>query len=633
MERSSSGPRTLRFGAYNIDVQAGELRKHGIRLKLARQPFQVLQILLEHPQEIVTREELRQRLWPNNQYVDHHVALKKAINLIRGTLGDSAENPRFIETIPRRGYRFMGDVSDEESGDASGGGNAEASRDSRFWARRIASAIIAMFVIAVMLFGAWRAGTSGDFRRWFSSRGSALPIQSVAVLPLENLSGDPSEDYFADGMTEELITELGQISSLRVTSRTSAMRYRGVKKPLPQIARELNVDAVVEGAVVRLGGQVRITAQLIQASSDKHIWAHTYQTDERDVLIAQSEIANAIAQQILSTLAPQEQKRNGKERPINTEAHEAYLKGEYFLNRLDRDSINKASDYFELAIARDPGYLPAYAKLAGTYQILGHIGALPESLGSEKAKPLVAKALQLDPEFGPAHAVEGWISLSYDLDFPKAGAEFRHAVELNPNGVEGHEGLANYYAAIGRPQQAVLEMRRALELDPLSLIVNSDLCDMLFFARRYDDALAQCNASMELGRRAYALRQTGEIYAATERYPEAVSAFRQADELRGASRRADVPGRPVATASAYQSYWKEVVRNGVEKVGNGKEGAFFIAQAYTYAGDDDRALTWLERALELRSFGIIYVAVDPVFDRLHSNQRFHVLLRRMGLAG
>jgi TolB-like protein/Tfp pilus assembly protein PilF len=323
-------------------------------------------------------------------------------------------------------------------------------------------------------------------------------VQSLAVLPLDNISGDASQDYFADGMTDALITSLGQIGSLRVISRTSVMQYRGVYKPLPQIARELNVDAVVEGTVVRSGGQVRITAQLIQASTDKHLWSQSYQRDLKDVLGLQNEIASAIAKRIRTTLAPGEQIRSEVQRPVNFEAYESYLRGEYFLNRFTPDSLRKAANYFQQAIEKDPNYPPAYIRLASCYQILGDMTAIPQKVAYPKAKLLIAKALELDPQLAIAHALRGWDLLDYELDFAAAGVEFQRAVELNPNAPEGHLGLGSYYAAMGQMQESVQQSQRARELAPLDFIVNLHLCNMLYYVRRYDEALAQCKANQDL---------------------------------------------------------------------------------------------------------------------------------------
>src|SRR6266851_1377424 len=618
-------PKVVRFGVFDIDMQAGQLCKAGLRVKLQEQPFQVLAALLEHPGEVVTREELRQRLWPADTFVDFDVSLNGALKKLRFALGDAADSPTFIETIPRRGYRFIATVKPvtvdfvNRSGPAWAGGLS--------WPQAAKMSLIALAAAAAILV-VWRL----DWRaRSLAKTNSQTNIQSLAVLPLENLSGDPSQDYFADGMTDELITNLGQIGSLRVISRTSVMQYRGVHKPLPQIARELNVDTIVEGTVVRSGGQVRITAQLIQASADKHLWAQSYERDLKDVLGLQREIANAIAKHVGSTLAPP-QIRLGSGRPTSPEVYESYLKGEYFLNRFTPDSIRKAADYFQQAIEKDPNYAPAYTKLAGCYQILSNMGTIPKRVAYPKAKLLVAKALELDPQFAAAHAVRGWSLLLYELDFATAGAELKRAVELNPNGVEGHQGLGDYYATMGQLQESVLEVERARELDPLASIVNSDLCTMLFFARRYDEALAQCKANLDLDPNSVrALWFIGDVYAAKGMNSEAVSTFLQAMQLGGAPPGMIAAAKTGARDSGLKGYWKALTPFLPENVANGNLEPFDAAVGYAYAGDADMALRSLEKAVEARCYGITYLAVNPMFDELRSDPRFVSLLRRIGL--
>jgi TolB-like protein/DNA-binding winged helix-turn-helix (wHTH) protein/Tfp pilus assembly protein PilF len=625
MSESAHAPKVVRFGVFDVDMQAGQLCKAGLRVKLQEQPFQVLAALLEHPGEVVTREELRQRLWPADTFVDFDVGLNGALKKLRFALGDAADSPTFIETIPRRGYRFIATVKPvtvdfvKRSGPAWAGGLS--------WPQAAKMSLIALAAAAAILV-VWRL----DWRARSSAKtNSQTNIQSLAVLPLENLSGDPSQDYFADGMTDELITNLGQIGSLRVISRTSVMQYRGVHKPLPQIARELNVDTIVEGTVVRSGGQVRITAQLIQASADKHLWAQSYERDLKDVLGLQREIANAIAKHVGSTLAPP-QIRLGSGRPTSPEVYESYLKGEYFLNRFRPDSIRKAADYFQEAIEKDPNYAPAYSKLAGCYQILAGMGAIPKKVAYPKAKVLVAKALELDPQFAAAHAVWGWSLLLYELDFATAGAELKRAVELNPNGAEGHQGLGDYYATMGQLQESVLEVERARELDPLASIVNSDLCTMLFFARRYDEALAQCKANLDLDPNSVrALWSIGEVYAAKGMNSEAVSTFLQAMQLGGAPPGMIAAAKTGARDSGLKGYWKALTPFLPENVANGNLEPFDAAVGYAYAGDADMALRSLEKAVEARCYGITYLAVNPMFDSLRSDPRFVSLLRRIGL--
>ncbi len=647
MSQSAQSPKVLQFGVFDVDMQAAELRKTGLRVKLQQQPFQVLAVLLERPGEVVTREELRQRLWTADTFVDFDLSLNSALKKLRYALGDDADNPLFIETIPRRGYRFIATVTPMtvDPGDKSGLVPVETpstkeepslpvlaaispSAIRRSWPRAAKVFLLALAVTATILVVSrlnWRA----------LSPAKTIPrvnIQSLAVLPLENLSGDPSQAYFAEGMTDELITNLGQISSLRVISRTSAIQYRGSHKPLSQIARELNVDAIVEGTVVRYGGRVRIAAQLIQASTDRLLWAQSYESDLKDVLALQHEIASAIAQQVRITLTPGEEIRTGIRGPVNLEAYESYLRGEYYLNRFTPESIQKAAEYFQQAIANDPDYPPAYSKLANCYQILANMRVIPAKVGNQKARTLTAKALELDPDFGPAHAGRGWGLLMYDLDFAAAGAEFKRAVELNPNSVEGHQGLGDYYATVGQLQEAVREAERARSLDPLATIVNSSVCEKLLFARRYDDALAQCKANLDLDSSSVgALAQLGSVYAAKGMGAEAAAALIQVVERSG------VP-LPIVAAlkrganedgvKGLSRAWLQIERPDVNK---GEENPLTVAAAYTDAGDADKALTWLEKAVETRCYGITYLAVDPAFDGLRSDPRFVSLLKRMGL--
>ena len=354
----------LRFGVFELDLRAGELRKHGLRVRLQEQPIQLLAMLLEHPGEVVTREELQKKLWPADTFVDFNHGLNKAISKIRESLSDPAESPRFVETVARRGYRFLAEVKVVDTVPVRGPKlatqphpTAEA-RDRPDLAgklamlkRHLTSLVwkVSLFVLLVLM---------ASLATWKLHSWKRPPpvIRSLAVLPLESLSSDASQDYFADGMTDELISDLGQISALRVISRTSVMAYKHTRKPLPQIARELNVDAVVEGTVLRSGDQVRITAQLIEASADKHLWSQSYQGELRDTLALQNQVASAIADQIRITVNPQELAALKNVRVVNPQAYESFLKGRYFWNKRTADGLKVALAYFNQAIEEDPKY-------------------------------------------------------------------------------------------------------------------------------------------------------------------------------------------------------------------------------------------------------------------------------------
>ena len=423
MESAHPSRGAVRFGVFEVDLRAGELRKRGVKIKLQDQPFQILQILLERSGEVVTREEIRGRIWPADTFVDFDQGLNNAIKRLRESLGDSPDNPRFIETVPRHGYRFIGNLG----------------------------------------------VTSGQ-------------IKSLAVLPLENLSRDPEQEYFAEGLTEALITTLAKIGELRVVSRTSAMQYKGVHKALREIARELEADAIVEGTVLRVGRRVRITAQLIDAPNETHLWAESYERDLRDVLTLQAEVAHAIARQIQIKLTPQEQAHFADVHPVNPEAYEAHLKGRYHWNRRSGEALPKAVQYFQQAIAKDPTYAAAYSGLADCLSVLGYWCLVPPDEGCGKAKGLAHKALEMDHSLAEAHASLAFATMFYDFDFVTAEREFERSIELNPRNGTAHLWFGLSLGFIGRYEEGFTEVKRAVRLDPHPITFQI-LGSILFFAR------------------------------------------------------------------------------------------------------------------------------------------------------
>src|ERR1700723_1624691 len=454
----------VRFGTYEVSLQSGEVRKSGLRIRVQQQPIKLLEILLERPGEVVTREELRSRVWPDESFGDFDQALNIAVAKLRSALGDSAENPRFIETLPKRGYRFSGDVSvvdehprrkrSESVGDLPATEPAHKRQAAelavapqrRLWpARRVIigmALVVSLPILAVWLFHSGSRAPAG--------------IRSLAVLPLDNLSADASQNYFADGMTDELITDLAQISALRVISRTSVMAYKGARKPLPQIARELNVDAVVEGSVLRSGDKVRVTAQLIEASTDKHLWSQSYEGELRDTLALQNREASAIADQIRINLTPREQAALKNVKVVNPEAYESYLKGRYFWNKRTADGLKVALAYFKQAIEEDPKYAQAYSGLADTYALLGdwQYAVMTPKEAFPKAKVAAIKALELDSSLGEAHNSLAFVLDGFDWDFDSAGKEFQRAIELNPGYATAHHWYAWHLSELGRDRKS-----------------------------------------------------------------------------------------------------------------------------------------------------------------------------------
>jgi TolB-like protein/DNA-binding winged helix-turn-helix (wHTH) protein/Flp pilus assembly protein TadD len=631
----------VRFGTFEISLQSGEVRKAGLRIRVQQQPMKLLEILLERRGEVVTREELRGRVWPNESFGDFDQALNIAIGKLRSALGDSAENSRFIETLPKRGYRFIADVSVADAdgrtiGPESAAGGQPGTESvqqvqgtgltvaprRRLWPTRRVIVVLAL-VLSLPILAVWL----------FRSRGRApTGIRSLAVLPLDNLSGDASQDYFADGMTDELISDLGQISALRVISRTSVMVYKGARKPLPQIARELNVDAVVEGTVFRSGNQVRITAQLIDASTDKHLWSQSYEGELRDTLALQSKVARAIADQIQISLNPREQAALKSAKVINPEAFVSYLKGRYFWNKRSAESLKVALAYFNQAIDEDPPYAQGYSGLADTYALLGdwqYVVMTPKE-ALPKAKAAAIKALELDSTLGEAHNSLAFVLDGFDWDWDAGGQEFRRAIELNPGYATAHHWYAWHLALLHRYDEALAEMRKAASLDPLSLVINADLAELLALAHSYDESIQQSRKAIEMDPNfALGHNQLGQAYIQKQMYDDAVAELRKAVQLSG--------GSPTCIANLARAYVVSGKRSEAVKLLSdlkkrsdpGYSNASEIAMIYASLGDTHQAMNWLEKGYEERfNPGAL---LRPGFDPLRSDSRFENLVHRIGL--
>lgn len=507
----------VRFGIYEISFQSGELRKAGVKIKVQHQPLKLLEILLEHPGEIVNREELRSRIWPQESFGDFDQAVNVAIAKLRGALGDSAENSRYIETLPRRGYRFIAEVAVVDLTKPVAGVNGKHSVDRRPRLRLAWKIAGLTLVLVLVILTAWMM---------YPRRGPSPEIRSLAVLPLESLSIDPSQDYFADGMTDELITDLSQISALRVISRTSVMPYKRVRRPLPEIARELNVDAVVEGTVLRSGNRVRITAQLIQVPAERHLWAQSYEGDVGDVLTLQSQVAHAVADQIRVSLNPREQAVLKNKKTVDPEAYEAYLKGRYFWNKRTANGLNTAVAYFHQAIEQDPTYAPAYSGLADSYALMGdwQYAVMTPKEAFPKAKAAAIKALELDSTLGEAHNSLAFVLDGFDWDLDAGGKEFRRAIELNPGYATAHHWYAWHLSLLGRFGEAIAEMRKAESLDPLSLIIHADLAELLVLAHSSDESIQQSRKTIEMDPSfALAHNQLAQAYLQKHMYDEALA--------------------------------------------------------------------------------------------------------------
>jgi TolB-like protein/DNA-binding winged helix-turn-helix (wHTH) protein/Tfp pilus assembly protein PilF len=628
--QTNDPPRFLRFGIFEVDLHAGRLTKHGLRLKLQEQPFQVLAMLLEKPGELVNREELRSRLWPRT-IVDFDHGLNKAINKIRDVLGDSAENPRFIETVARRGYRFLADVvainapSPQSEVTAGVGDTDRASPPEPVWKQLQHSRTWRLFGFPALLLAAallwivypWNASSK---------------IHSLAVLPLENLSGDPSQDYFAEGMTDELITDLSQISTLRVISRSSVMTYKSVRKPLAEIARELDVQAVVEGSVLRSGERVRITAQLIEVPPDRHIWAHSYEGDLRDTLTLQNTVARTIAEQIQAVLNKQEKAALEKSRVVKPEAYEAYLKGRYFWNKRTGDGLKKAIEYFTVAIEKDPNYAEAYAGLADSYALSGdwEYGILSPHDASLEAKAAATKALDLDDSLGEAHTSRAFALDLYDWDWSAAEMEYRRAIALNPGYATAHHWYAWHLMVIGRTDEGILELRKAESLDPLSLIIRADLADALCIAHRYSESVQQSERTLEMDPNfAIGHYELGQAFVQKQMYNEAIAEFQRAIELAGDNAAFDSNLAYVYAVSGRRDDALKMAQDLETRASASSAADSNIALIYVGLVDNDKAMIWLNKAYQARFNPSILLR--PAFDPLRSDARFQDLRRRIGL--
>ena len=630
----------LRFGHYELDLHSREVRKGGMRIRVQQQPLKLLEILLERPGEMVTREELRTRIWPNESFGDFDQAVNVAVTKLRAALQDSAENPQYVETLPKRGYRFIApvaivgglspDPTEASARNVSGGATHDAGRVAgmadapphllslRGW-KIIAFALL----VCLLILAGWV---------WRSNRQPSFSIRSLAVLPLDNLSGDASQDYFADGMTDQLITDLAQISALRVISRTSVMSYKRARKPLPEIARELNVDAVIEGTVLRSGDQVRITAQLIQASADKHLWAKSYEGNLQDTLAVQKSVADDIAEQIRIELTPRERAGLKNVKAVNPEAYEDYLKGRYFWNKRTPDALRKAIDHFNQAIERDSNYAPAYSGLADSYVILGawQYAVLDPKETYPRAKAAAIKAVELDDTLAEAHISLAMSTDMFVWDWEAAEREYKRGIELNPGYATGHHWYAEHLSETGRNDEAIAEIRKAESLDPLSLITGADVATLLVIARRYDEAIEHAKKTIELGPDfAVSHFALGMAYEQKGQSGGAIAAFQKAVEFSGgntafksnlahayavAGRRSDA----VAILNELKDRSKHEFLNPSE-----------IALIYVGLGQKDQAMVWLEKAYEGRFDPVILTW--PAFDPLRSDPRFHDLVRRIGL--
>jgi TolB-like protein/DNA-binding winged helix-turn-helix (wHTH) protein/tetratricopeptide (TPR) repeat protein len=641
------------FGPFEMDTRAHQLSKGGTKLKLRGQPYLILEVLVARPGEVVTREEIREKLWPADTFVDFEHGLNTSVKNLRQVLCDSAGRPRYIETVPRFGYRFIApvEVIAERTDSplvtpvlgstlvppfaaqpASLPPHSSSGRMPRLmWFSSATVLLGGMMLIALLAWPKVRMRwLTGSSKLAESASSTTKRFSSIAVLPLENLSNDPAQEYFADGMTDELTTDIAQLGSLRVISRTSAMHYKGLRKTAPQIGQELGVDALVEGTVERIGDRVRIRIQLIDSARDRHLWASSYDHDIKDVLLLESTAARNVAEEIQGRVAESPaDSSSGKSRAVQPQAYELYLRGRYFWSQRSSDGLKKGIECFEQAIAKDHTFAAAYAGLAQSYAIMGS-DAMPAGIARARARAAATKALELDPTIPEGHAALGLVDFYYEWKWKEAEQEFRRAIELNPSYSPAHQWYSYYLRAMGRFHDALEEAKHAQQLDPLSLAVNVTLAGRYRDLGQYDQAIETVQRTLELDPNfglghelmASVYEQQGNMQLAIGEWQKAVALAH------------DNPSILAALAHAYAVSGDRAAARRIEKqLVSSKQyiPAWDMAVLCAGLGDRDGAFSWLEKSFHNRESQVPFLNQDRRLNPLQADPRFHALARRIGL--
>jgi TolB-like protein/DNA-binding winged helix-turn-helix (wHTH) protein/lipoprotein NlpI len=618
-----------------LDLRAYELRCRGRALKLERLPMDILVFLIEHRGELVTREQIGERIWGKSVFLDIDNSINGAIRKIRHVLKDDPRQPHFILTIPGRGYRFIVPAAETEnrctatqtlvpSGlELQPGTEPSAERAGRRW-----PIWLGIGAVVVLLWGGLQWS-----RTWFRPQPTGRRV-ILAVLPFKNLTGDPGQEYFSDGLTEEMSAQLGVLDTrhLGVIARTSAMHYKNSEAPLERIGMELGAEYVIEGSVRRAADRVRVTVQLIQVKDRTHLWAHEYDRELSDILALQSEISQEVADEIQLVLGENKRIEPAHLRassPRNDEAYDLYLRGVYFWNKRTIEGFQQAITYFQQAVVKDPNYARAYAGIADSYSLLGGYSGVPQNEWMAKARAAAQRALQLDDNLPEAHTAMGLIVQNYDHDWATAEKEFRRAIELNPNYATAHHWYAEYLTWRGRFDEAFLEIERARQLDPLSLIIGADRGAMLYYSRQYDRSLEQFRAVLEMDPTFSRARMVFAVYVQKGMFDEARSVNTQLtlDSPWYWANSAYIEARARRHAAAEHAVRRLHELDERQAV---DAGAFGLAYAST--GRRDESIAWLQKALAQHSNVILALQVDPLFDSMRADSRFQDLVRKVGLA-
>jgi TolB-like protein/DNA-binding winged helix-turn-helix (wHTH) protein len=608
-------PKLIEFGVYGVDLAAGELRKQGLRIKLQAQPFGILAMLLERPGMIVTREELRQKLWPTDVFVDFDQGLNKAINKLRDALGDVAENPRFVETVPKKGYRFIAPVKVLAGPELSETPPTKPKAPHK-------RPLLYLAVVAAATMVLFLAGLA-----YLRSQKLAA-MNSLAVLPMVNTVGDPNLEYLGDGITESIINNLSQLSGLRVMARSTVFHYKGRDTDAREVGQRLGVRAVLMGRVSQIGDHLVIDTELINAADGSQIWGEQYNRKVSDLLSVQDDIARQITSNLQLRLSGSQQRLLGRHHTEDSDAYQLYLRGRFYFNKRTDEGFLKAADYFQQAIDRDPGYGLAYAGLADCYGLLGWETYPPHEY-FPKAKQMAEKALAIDSEMAEAHTSLAMIKALYDWDWNGAEAEFRRAIELNPGYATAHHWYGIHLGAMGRLEDSRRELMRALDLDPLSLIINVNNAYPYHYNHQYDRAVDIYKKAIDMDPNfAWAHEDLMLAYEQQGNHTAAANEASNFLRLTGDPTLADEFQRAFKSSGydAALHRWADVL---VRQTGGRFMSPMKVAQLYARAGDREQAFVWLEKAFENRSAPLVYLRVDPRYDRVRSDPRFASLLERM----
>lgn len=654
--KQRGGEHNYRFADFTLEVSEHRLRRSSQEIHLRPKTFETLLYLVERHGHLVGKDELLNQVWADTIVTE--TAMTHCIEEVRKALGDAAHNPRYLKTIPRVGYKFIAPVIKiKEAEEENVAEECTAVKITKMEDKQKSIGEIDVFnvpaVASVSRLPTIRRLFAQSIKSWlrvgqkivlivsifllliiggrYLYHRSHPAIQSLAVLPLTSLNADPAQNYFADGMTDALITELAKISALRVISRTSVMQYKGVNRYLSEIANELQVDAIVEGSLLYSGDRVRITIQLLQGTPERHLWAESYERKINDILALQNEVTRAIATEIKAKLTPQEQAYLTRVRQVDPEAYQAYLKGRYFWNKRTSEGFNEAIECFNQTIAIDPSYAPAYAGLADCYNLLSDYDVLSPMEAVPRAKAAAERALAIDSTLAEAHASLGFASTRYNWDWIGAEREFQRAIELKPNYAIAHHWYALLLTMMGRFQEAMIEINKAQNLDPLSLIINTNIGWLNFFERNYDLAEEWLRRTLEMDPNFISAHvKLGWVYEQQGKYEQAIDQFKNVLALSMDETNVMALLGNSYAISGKRDAAKKIVDQLIEQSKHRYISPYWIAVIYACLGEKDNAFDWLKKAFEERSSGLVWLKVEPKLDTLRSDPRFSELLQTMG---